>query len=846
MQFVTQRFICLVVLACFCYQYSFADHPSGPDSPDAQPGHSTNAFAFNEGPRQAAYLMNGMGNVHWEISTKNPMAQRFFDQGIVQLHGFWYFEAERSFRQAAAFDADCPILYWGMARANTENLTRSRGFIKQAMNRIDKANDKEKRLIQAWHKRVKSPDEDSANPDGDKSKKISEVDPKSKDSKATEQAKKKNDDKRKKDEKDRLKQYVADIEQIAYDYPDDIEIKAMLVLQYWQNNGAGNELQSHFALNALLSDIFRANPRHPAHHFRIHLWDYRKESLALDAAAKCGPSASGIAHMWHMPGHTYSRLHRYADAAWQQEASARVDHAHMVRDQVMPDQIHNYAHNNEWLVRDLILIGRVRDAIDLAKNMIELPRHPKYNKLSGRGSASLGRERLMGVLTGYRLWPQLIELSNSTYLEPTDDELRQDEHKMWLMIAECNAGHKEQFQKLRGEFATQIDSLRKKCQAGREELRLMVEKDSAKPNEKSARPPKLMEPFELSDDPFGDDNDPSLAKIPSKEIPEDEMKDWSPERKEKGTDLRKIEHRLGKLSQFESAIQAYQAAAEGRFKEALARSHECRSIINATVRMEWLAEAGFPDKALDRIEKKISDGPNELIPLATGVWIASKNDLTDSKIQDRCKKMLESLSPIAAGADEEVELLDRLQGVIEKLEMKKQWRVAAKPPTDIGDRPSLDSLGPFRWSPPKAPIWSAPGSDGELKSTKHYAQKPLVLILYLGFGCVHCAEQLREFSPMVEKFQKAGIEVAAISSEKLSQLQLGLKNYDSTMNVPLIANPELDIFKEFRCFDDFEGVALHGTFLIDTNGRIRWQDIGYEPFKDVKFLLEESTRMLKL
>ena len=25
----------------------------------------------------------------------------------------------------------------------------------------------------------------------------------------------------------------------------------------------------------------------------------------------------------------------------------------MMRDGVMPDQIHNYAHNNEWLIRDL-------------------------------------------------------------------------------------------------------------------------------------------------------------------------------------------------------------------------------------------------------------------------------------------------------------------------------------------------------------------------------------------------------------------------------------------------------------------------------------------------------------
>ncbi|MDB5293869.1 MAG: bcp 5 [Phycisphaerales bacterium] len=88
-------------------------------------------------------------------------------------------------------------------------------------------------------------------------------------------------------------------------------------------------------------------------------------------------AAPGIAHMWHMPGHVYSDLQRYEDAAWQQEASARVDHAYMMRDRVMPYQIHNYAHNNESCIRDLTYVGRVHDAIALAKNMIELPRNPK-------------------------------------------------------------------------------------------------------------------------------------------------------------------------------------------------------------------------------------------------------------------------------------------------------------------------------------------------------------------------------------------------------------------------------------------------------------------------------------
>lgn len=99
---------------------------------------------------------------------------------------------------------------------------------------------------------------------------------------------------------------------------------------------------------------------------------------------------------------------------------------------------------------------------------------------------------------------------------------------------------------------------------------------------------------------------------------------------------------------------------------------------------------------------------------------------------------------------------------------------------------------------------------------------------------------------MVDKFNEAGIDVIAISSESQTQLQTGLKSFDGKMAIPLHSNPEIDIFKAFHCFDDFEGQPLHGTFLIDTTGRIRWQDKGFEPFMDPKFLLEESVRLLKL
>ena len=43
------------------------------------------------------------------------MAQKFFDQGIAQLHSFWAMEAERSFLQAAELDPEAPMPQWGVA-----------------------------------------------------------------------------------------------------------------------------------------------------------------------------------------------------------------------------------------------------------------------------------------------------------------------------------------------------------------------------------------------------------------------------------------------------------------------------------------------------------------------------------------------------------------------------------------------------------------------------------------------------------------------------------------------------------------------------------------------------------
>jgi len=103
---------------------------------------------------------------------------------------------------------------------------------------------------------------------------------------------------------------------------------------------------------------------------------------------------------------------------------------------------------------------------------------------------------------------------------------------------------------------------------------------------------------------------------------------------------------------------------------------------------------------------------------------------------------------------------------------------------------------------------------------------------------------LQAFAPEKENFELAGFDIVAISTDDQTKLRESLADYGDKMPIPLISNSDLDVFKKFRAFDDFEKQPLHGTFLIDGEGRIRWQDIGFEPFMDHKFLLKESQRLV--
>ena len=146
----------VLVAALILLQGARGDEPTRPTAPASEGnpavpavGHSVHGEAFDDGPRHHASLMPGMGKVHFPVTTARPEAQAFIDQGVAQLHSFYDFEAERSFRQAAAIDPDCAMAYWGMAMANVKNGRRARGFLKEARRRDAKLPPREKLYLDA-------------------------------------------------------------------------------------------------------------------------------------------------------------------------------------------------------------------------------------------------------------------------------------------------------------------------------------------------------------------------------------------------------------------------------------------------------------------------------------------------------------------------------------------------------------------------------------------------------------------------------------------------------------------------------------------------------------------------
>lgn len=149
----------------------------------------------------------------------------------------------------------------------------------------------------------------------------------------------------------------------------------------------------------------------------------------------------------------------------------------------------------------------------------------------------------------------------------------------------------------------------------------------------------------------------------------------------------------------------------------------------------------------------------------------------------------------------------------------------------------------------RAPALTLKDHEGTVHDLHARKGKWTLVIFFLGHGCVHCTEQLRLFAPVMPRFAGLGLETWAVSTDSVSDLHLtmGEREPDDPPFPFLVLSDESQAcFASWHCHDAFLNKAMHGTFLVDPEGFIRWSDISPEPYSHPGFLVEECSRLMRL
>jgi peroxiredoxin len=374
----------------------YAQPANTDDKPDR--GHSAHGAAFDVGPRQKPWLMEGIGVAPFPITVKNPEVQQWFNQGNALLHSFWFYEAERSFRWCLKLEPDNAMAYWGLARATYGGGgegDRAADFLREAVKRKDKVTERERLYIEALEA-VMLPDPV-------------------------------HDDSGDRDYRELRRAEMKKLEALCVKYPDDMEARALLVNVTMGDSRYGAEL--------IIREILAREPNHPgAHHYRIHNWDYNQPEQALESCRRYTELVPGIGHAQHMPGHIYSILGMWDEAALSMDAATRVEKQYMKTSLTFPFNNWNYAHNRTYLSYIQEQLGMAEAAIFGAHQLIDAPLDPVDNKENTYSTHSRGIAAMQRVLIKYERWDDLLNPKTIPWRDIYEDKMSKaySEARAWL------------------------------------------------------------------------------------------------------------------------------------------------------------------------------------------------------------------------------------------------------------------------------------------------------------------------------------------------------------------------------------------------------------------------------
>lgn len=295
-------------------------------------------------------LFEGLGKRSYRITTANPRAQRYFDQGLAWAYAFNHAAARRAFLAAQAFDPECAMCYWGEAFVLGPNINMPMdaadngaavAAVRKARELASRVTLRELALIDALAARY------SADP-------------------AAERAK--------------LNGAYADAMQRAHArFVNDREIAVLYAdalmnlspWDYWEAGGAkpkgrGGEIV------ATLERVLAADSDHPgAIHLYIHAVEASSNPQRAERYAdRLGNAMPGAGHLVHMPSHIYYRVGRYRDSLEANKRAVAADERYF--EQAGKHGIYGYGyypHNIHFLLVSAQMAGDGGTVIQAAEKL---------------------------------------------------------------------------------------------------------------------------------------------------------------------------------------------------------------------------------------------------------------------------------------------------------------------------------------------------------------------------------------------------------------------------------------------------------------------------------------------
>ena len=283
-------------------------------------------------------IRSGIGTAHDAVSTRDPQAQAYYDQGLAYLHSYVWIEAARSFHQALRLDSMLAMAAVGLSYAYVElnAPAEAKAALDRARQLAGGASEHDRRHVElrAAQMAAEAAPRDLA----------------------------------------LLATYRNALDAALAKWPDDVELWLLRGLAESSDAAERGQGSPPGSVRFFEKAVTLAPQQFAAHHFLTHAFENAgRTSDALTQGAIYAQMAPQVPHARHMYGHELRRSGKIGEAIAEFETADRLEVEYIDREHVPAALVWHYHHNLDLLATSYQYVGRMAKAEALLRKAFDIP-----------------------------------------------------------------------------------------------------------------------------------------------------------------------------------------------------------------------------------------------------------------------------------------------------------------------------------------------------------------------------------------------------------------------------------------------------------------------------------------